>query len=101
MEMVSRLPRDSMFNVCATGPMQLPLTTMSMILGGNARVGMEDNVYYAKGRLATNNAQLVERTVRIARELNLEIASPDDARDMLGIPRQPDKLADRALQGHV
>jgi 3-keto-5-aminohexanoate cleavage enzyme len=101
MEMVSRLPRDSMFNVCATGPMQLPLTTMSLILGGNARVGMEDNVYYAKGRLATNNAQLVERTIRIARELNLEIASPDDARDMLGIPRQPDKLAYRAAQSHV
>ena len=90
MEMVSRLPRDSIFNVCATGPMQLPLSTMGMILGGHARVGMEDNVYFAKGKLAINNSQLVERTVRIARELNFEIASPDDARDILGIPRQPE-----------
>lgn len=90
MEMVSRLPRESIFNVCATGPMQLPLSTMGMILGGHARVGMEDNVYFAKGKLAMNNAQLVERTVRIARELNFEIATPDEARDILGIPRQPE-----------
>jgi 3-keto-5-aminohexanoate cleavage enzyme len=101
LEMVSRLPADSIFNVCATGRMQLPLTTMGMILGGNARVGLEDNVYYAKGKLAENNAQLVERTIRIARELNLEIASPDEARDMLGIPRRSEKLAHGVLQSQV
>ena len=86
LEMVSRLPRDSIFNVTATGPAQLPLSTMSMVLGGNCRVGMEDNVYYARGRLAKSNAELVERAVRIARELNLEVATPDEAREMLGIP---------------
>lgn len=96
MDMVSRLPRDSIFSVCATGAAQLPLTTMSMILGGSARVGLEDNVYYARGKLATSNAQLVERTIRIARELNLEIASPDEARDILGISRQPKQVPDAA-----
>ena len=86
MLMYERLPADSMFNVTATGPNQLLLSTMSMIMGGSARVGMEDNVFYAKGRPAMNNVELVERTVRIARELNLEIATPDEAREMLGIP---------------
>ena len=86
MLMYERLPADSMFNVTATGPNQLLLSTMSMIMGGSARVGMEDNVFYAKGRPARNNVELVERTVRIARELNLEIATPDEAREMLGIP---------------
>lgn len=86
MLMYERLPADSMFNVTATGPNQLLLSTMSMIMGGSARVGMEDNVFYAKGRPAKNNAELVERTIRIARELNLEIATPDEAREMLGIP---------------
>lgn len=85
MAMVERLPEGSLFNVTAVGPWQLPLSTMSMILGGQARVGMEDNVYYAKGVLAESNAQLVARTVRIAKELNLEIATPDDAREMLGL----------------
>jgi 3-keto-5-aminohexanoate cleavage enzyme len=85
MEMIKRLPKESIFNVCATGRMQLPLTTLGMILGGNARVGMEDNVYYSKGRLARDNAELVERTVRIAGELGLEVASPDEARQILKI----------------
>jgi len=86
MAMVERLPEGALFNVCAAGPWQLPLSTMSMILGGQARVGMEDNVYYAKGRLATGNAELVARTARIAKELGLEMASPDEAREMLGLP---------------
>jgi 3-keto-5-aminohexanoate cleavage enzyme len=86
MEMFSRLPKDCVFNVTATGPMQLPLSTMSMVLGGNCRVGMEDNVYYARGRPAKSNAELVERAVRIARELNLEPATPDEARAILGLP---------------
>lgn len=79
------LPLDCIFNCCAVGPAQFPMTTLSMILGGNARVGMEDNVYYSKGVLATSNAQLTARLVRIVRELGLEIASPDEAREILGL----------------
>ena len=56
--------------------------------GGAVRVGMEDNVYYARGVPATSNAQLVERTVRIARELNMEPASPEAARAILGVVKR-------------
>jgi len=77
------LPEDTLFNVTAIGAAQLPMTTLSMLLGGMARVGLEDNIYYTKGILAESNAQLVSRAVRIAREIGLEIASPDEARKIL------------------
>jgi len=57
-------------------------------MGGCARVGLEDNIYYKKGVLAESNAQLVERTVRLARELNLEPATPDEAREILGVVKK-------------
>ena len=79
------LPDGCYFNVTATGASQLPLTTMGMVMGGAVRVGLEDNVYYVKGETARSNAQLVERTVRIARELTLEPATPDEARAILGV----------------
>jgi len=82
------LQPDSIFNCCAIGPAQFPMTTLSMLLGGNARVGMEDNIYYSKGVLAKSNAQLVAKIVRIARELGFEIASPDEAREILGLQRK-------------
>ena len=85
--LVERLPEGALFNVSAAGEAELPLTTMGMLLGGNPRVGLEDNVYYAPGRLARNSAELVARTVRIARELNLEVAAPDEAREILKIRR--------------
>ena len=56
-----------------------------MIYGGNARVGLEDNIYYRKGELAKSNAQLVERIVRIARDLGKEPATPEEARKILGL----------------
>jgi 3-keto-5-aminohexanoate cleavage enzyme len=83
-QLIDMLPPDAIFNCAAVGPAQLPLTTMNMILGGCARVGLEDNLYYAKGDLATN-ARLVARTVRIARELGKEPATPDEAREILGL----------------
>jgi len=82
------LPEDCYFNTTATGAAQLPLTTMGMVMGGAVRVGMEDNVYYAKGEPVSGNAQLVERTVRIARELMLEPATPDEARTILGVVKK-------------
>jgi 3-keto-5-aminohexanoate cleavage enzyme len=57
---------------------------MAMVMGGCVRVGLEDNIFYRKGELATN-AQLVARTVRIARELGKEPATPDEARKILGL----------------
>ncbi len=51
-------------------------------------MGLEDNIYYSKGVLAKSNAQLVERSARIARELNIEPATPDEARQILGIVKR-------------
>ena len=82
--MVDHLPQDSIFCVSAIGPQQLPATTMAILLGGHVRVGLEDNNYYAKGQLATNE-MLVARTVRIIRELGMELASPAEAREILGL----------------
>ena len=84
---VEHLPPDSIFNVSAVAASQLPAITLSILLGGHARVGLEDNVSYKKGELAKSNAQLVERAVRIARELGREIATPDEAREMLNIKK--------------
>ncbi|MFH1034660.1 MAG: 3-keto-5-aminohexanoate cleavage protein [Pseudomonadota bacterium] len=78
------LPADAYFNCTAVGTAQLPLSTMAMVLGGCIRVGLEDNIYYGKGELASN-AQLVARAVRIARELGKEPATPDEARAILGL----------------
>ena len=82
------LPEGCYFNTTATGAAELPITTMGMIMGGAVRVGLEDNVYYRKGVLAASNAQLVERSVRIARELNIRPVSPDEARRILGVVKK-------------
>ena len=83
--LIDFLPEDAIFNVTAVGTAQLPLTTMGMILGGCIRVGMEDNIYYSKGELAKSNAELVARSVRIARELGKQPATPEEARKILGL----------------
>lgn len=83
-EMVKLLPPQSVFCVSAIGPAQLPATTQALLLGGHVRLGLEDNNYYSRGQLATNE-QLVARTVRIASELQMEIASPGEAREMLAL----------------
>lgn len=73
------------FSVLGAGRHQMPLVTMSAILGGNVRVGLEDSVYIAKGVKAESNAQQVRKIRRILEELSFEIATPDDARAMLGL----------------
>ena len=62
---------------------------MAVAMGGNIRVGMEDNVFYRRGELAKSNAQLVERAVRIVRELGRKVATPEEAREMLHMPPSP------------
>jgi 3-keto-5-aminohexanoate cleavage enzyme len=84
-EMVRRLPVGALCNVSSMGRSQLPITTMAIAMGLHARVGMEDNVYYRRGELVNENAQFVERTVRIARELQREPATPAEARAALGL----------------
>ncbi len=82
--MVDYLPKDSIFNVSAIGTGQLPATVNALLLGGHVRVGLEDNNYYARGQLATNE-QLVARMARIIRELGAEPATAAEARAMLGL----------------
>ena len=85
MDLVKRFPEGALFTVTAAGEAQLPLTAMSMLLGGHARVGMEDCLDYLPERPASGNAELVARTARIAGELNLAVATPDEAREILHI----------------
>jgi len=85
MRMFDILPEGSVFNVSAIGAAQLPLTTMSIVLGGHVRVGMEDNIYYRRKELAKSSAQFVERAVRLIHELNREVANTEEAREILGI----------------
>jgi len=82
---VQYLPEDTYFNSIGVGAWQTPVATLGMIFGGNVRVGLEDNIYYRKGELAKSNAQLVTRIVRIARELGKEPATPEEARQILGL----------------
>jgi 3-keto-5-aminohexanoate cleavage enzyme len=77
------IPKESTWSAIGVGPGQLPMAVMAMVMGGHARVGLEDNIYYSKGVLAKSNAQLVERVVRMAKELGREIATPSDARKIL------------------
>jgi uncharacterized protein (DUF849 family) len=84
--MVDLMPEKAIFNVSAIGISQLNAALQSLLLGGHVRVGLEDNLYFAKGELATN-VQLVERIVRIIRDLGMEPATPSEARAMIGLPR--------------
>jgi 3-keto-5-aminohexanoate cleavage enzyme len=87
MHLVDLLPPGSIFSTLGIGNIEYDATTLSILLGGNVRVGFEDNIYIEKNRLAESNAQAVAKIVRIARELGREIASPDEARATLGIQR--------------
>ncbi|MDD2426596.1 MAG: 3-keto-5-aminohexanoate cleavage protein [Eubacteriales bacterium] len=84
--LVESLPEDATFTVSAMGRHQLTLNVMSMLLGGHVRTGFEDNLMLDRGVVAESNGVLVERLVRIAQELNLEIATPDEAREIMGLP---------------
>ncbi|MCX2721591.1 3-keto-5-aminohexanoate cleavage protein [Roseibium salinum] len=83
---------DYLFSVLAAGRQQIPFATMAASMGGHVRVGLEDNLYIAKGELARSNAEQVGKIRRIAEELGRRIASPDDARQMLGL-KGADKTA--------
>jgi len=84
--MVRSIPGGSPWSVCAVGENEFSMTTMSIIMGGHVRVGFEDNIYLSKGVKAKSNAELVEKIARIAKELDREIATPDEARKILNLP---------------
>ncbi len=85
LHMVDFLPQNATWSVIGIGKGHLPMSLMGLIMGGHIRVGMEDNIYYQRGVLAENNAQFVERIVRLANEYGREVATPDDARRILGL----------------
>lgn len=85
--LVRSIPPGSTWSVAGIGHHQLALGTIALAMGGNVRVGFEDNIYYRKGQLAKTNAELVARIVRIAQELDRPIATPTQAREMLHLDR--------------
>jgi 3-keto-5-aminohexanoate cleavage enzyme len=87
LHLVESLPPGSTYQVIGIGRHEFPMITMGIILGGNIRVGLEDNLYIERGKLASSNAQLVEKAVRIARELGRKIATPWEARRILSLDK--------------
>lgn len=83
--LVDSLPLEARWSVCAIGRHQLPMNMMAIAMGGHARTGLEDNIYYSHRQLATSNAQLVERLARLAGEMGRPVASPNEAREVIGI----------------
>ncbi len=82
------LPANATWSIIGIGRGHLPVSMMGLIMGGHIRVGMEDNIYYEKGVLAKTNAQFVDRIVRISQEYGREIASPVEARKILGLKQR-------------
>jgi len=80
-----KLIGDFEFSVCVAGRAQFSICTQSVLIGGNCRVGLEDNLYLGKGQMAKSNGEHVEKMLRIIRELGSEPATPDEARETLGL----------------
>ena len=86
LNMMYELPAPCVFEIAGIAQYQLPMNVLGLVLGVHmVRVGLEDNVYYKRGQLLENNAEAVERIVRIANEMNREIATPSQSREILGI----------------
>lgn len=84
--MAESLPRDASYTVTGIGRNAFSLAAMAIIMGGHVRVGFEDTVYLAKGIKAKSNGELVEKVVRLANELGRQVATPAEARIILGLP---------------
>jgi len=85
--MIRSIPQESPWSVCAVGLDEFRMATVAIVMGGHVRVGFEDNIYRSKGVRAKSNAELVEKIVRLAKELDREIATPEDARRILNLPQ--------------
>lgn len=83
--MVDSIPQGSTWTAAGIGRSQFQIAAMAIVMGGNVRVGFEDNTYIEKGVLAKSNGEMVEKVVRLAKELGREIATPVEAREILGL----------------
>ncbi|MGE4232198.1 MAG: 3-keto-5-aminohexanoate cleavage protein [Bacteriovoracia bacterium] len=81
--MADILPSNSTWTAAGVGRYQLPVAAQSIVMGGHVRVGLEDNIYWSKGVLAKSNAQLVERVAKLADTLQRDVASVEDAKEIL------------------
>ena len=81
--------KDVVWTTLGIGREEFPMAVMSILNGGHVRVGFEDNVYLSRGVLAKSNAELVEKAVRLARELGRDIATPEEVRKVLNIKKKP------------
>lgn len=87
--MLDNMPSDSMFQTIGVGLNQMPMITLSMIVGGHVRVGFEDNLFYKRGELLKSTEQKVKQVVQLAEIMGREVATPKQARQMLGISETP------------
>ena len=83
--MINTLPSDAIWTSFNISRMQMPWVAQSILCGGNVRVGLEDSLFLSRGQLATSNAAQVSKVIRILKELSLEVASPDEARELLAL----------------
>ncbi len=86
---VDTLPPQSHWQVIGISLAQWPLVAAAITMGGNVRVGLEDNFYLEEGRMAKSNGELVAKAARMCKELGTEVASPADARQQLGLEPEP------------
>jgi len=84
--LLRELPDQSVWLCSGIGQFQLPLTTLALLMGGHVRVGLEDNLYYSRGRKMVDNAEAVRRAVRVAGDLNRRVMTPAETRQLLGLP---------------
>jgi len=86
------LPPNTHWTVCVKGPKHLEMAAHAIALGGHVRTGLENEVELAPGRPAKSQGECVERIVRLAQDLGRQVATPQEARAMLGLPRKPEEL---------
>ena len=83
--LVRNIPSGSTWTSTGIGRSAFTLAAPTIVMGGNVRVGFEDNLYISRGMLAKSNGELVEKVVRLSRELGRDIASPAEARKILNL----------------
>lgn len=82
---IEMLPDNAVWSAFGVGASEFPVVALATLMGGHARVGLEDNIYLEKGVLAESNAALCEKAVRIIRDLGYDIATPEETRELIGI----------------
>jgi len=95
---VDLLPPQSHWQVIGIGLNQWPLLAAALAMGGNVRVGLEDNFYVEEGRMAKSNAELVEKAARLSRDLGRPVANAAEARGLLGLEALPRPVRSRSAR---